>query len=291
MRKALIPALAVAWLLVPRPTAAWGFEAHKFIVIRAIALLPAEIRPYFEKHRDVFVERAIDPDLWRNAGYEAESAHHFVDLDAYGPHPFTALPHDYDAAVRKYGRDTIVKNGTLPWRGEELYRKLVESFTQKGGYARDNIKFYAAWVAHYASDAQVPFHASLNHDGHLTGQTGMHSRFETELFERFRDKLHVEPGRVVHIANPREFLFESLTASFTYVQPVLDADRAAVKGREVYDDQYFAMLFSKVQPIMEKRLADAIAATASLITTAWVEAGKPEVPLQAPRTPRKVRKQ
>jgi hypothetical protein len=291
MRKALIPALAVASLLVPRPTAAWGFEAHKYIVTRAIALLPPEIRPYFEKHRDVFVERSIDPDLWRNAGYEAESPHHFVDLDAYGAHPFTALPHDYDAAVRKYGRDTIVKNGTLPWRGEELYRKLVESFTQKGGYARDNIKFYAAWVAHYASDAQVPFHAALNHDGHLTGQTGMHSRFETELFERFRDKLHVEPGRVVHIANPREFLFESLTASFTFVQPVLDADRAAVSGREAYDDQYFAMLFSKVQPIMERRLADAIAATASLITSAWVEAGKPAVPLQAPRTPRKVRKQ
>ncbi len=291
MRQALIAAVAVATLLVPRPAAAWGFEAHRFIVTRVVALLPAAIRPYFEKHREVFVERAIDPDLWRSAGYEQESSHHFVDLDAYGPYPFRALPRDYDAAVKKYGREMVVKNGTLPWRGEEMYRKLVEAFTQKGTYARDNIKFHAAWVAHYASDAQVPFHAALNHDGHLTGQAGMHARFETELFERFRDKLRVVPGSLVEVANPREFLFESLTASFTYVQPVLDADRAAVKGREVYDDAYFAILFAKVQPIMEKRLADAIVATASLITAAWVEAGKPAVPLEAPRTPRKVRKQ
>lgn len=283
--------LVVAWLLVPRPAAAWGFEAHKYIVTRVIALLPAEIRPYFEKHRDVFVERSIDPDLWRSAGYEQESPHHFVDMDAYGPHPFKELPHEYDAAVTKYGREFIARNGTLPWRAEEMYRKLVEAFTQKGTYARDNIKFFAAWVAHYASDAHVPFHAALNHDGHLTGQTGMHSRFETELFERYRDRLKVTPGALVDVRNPREFMFQSLTASFTYVQPILDADREAVQGREVYDTEYFAILFGKVQPIMEKRLTDSIVDTASLITAAWIEAGKPALPLQSPRTPRKVRKQ
>jgi hypothetical protein len=101
MRKALISAVVLAVLLLPKPAAAWGFEAHKYIVARVVALLPAEIRPYFEKHRGVFVERSIDPDLWRSAGYGgAESPHHFVDMDAYGSHPFTDLPHDYDAAVK-----------------------------------------------------------------------------------------------------------------------------------------------------------------------------------------------
>jgi hypothetical protein len=291
MRKAVIPALAVALLLLPRPAAAWGFEAHKYIVARVIALLPAEIRPYFEKNRDVFVERSVDPDLWRNAGFEQEFPRHFVDMDAFGPHPFKDLPHEYDAAVKKYGLEFVTKNGTLPWRTEEMYTKLVDAFTQKGGYARDNIKYFAAWVAHYASDAQVPFHAALNHDGHLTGQFGMHSRFETELFERYRDTLNVTPGPIVYVRHPREFMFESLTASFTYVQPILDADREAVTGRDVYDDKYFAILFSKAQPILEKRLADSIVSTASLITAAWIEAGKLPLPLESPRTPRKVRKQ
>lgn len=291
MRNAVIATITVALLLLPRPASAWGFEAHKFILAQAIKLLPDEIRPYFEKHRDVFVERSIDPDLWRNAGYGQESPHHFVDMDAYGPHPFKDLPHEYDAAVKKYGKDFVIKNGTLPWRTEEMYKKLVEAFRQKAGYARDNIKYFAAWTGHYVGDAHVPFHAALNHDGQLTGQHGIHSRFETELFERYRDRLNVAAGPLVTVKDPREFMFESLTASFTHVQTVLDADRAAIAGRDVYDDQYFTMFFSNARPVLEKRLADSIVATASLIAAAWIDAGKPPLPLESPRVPRKVRRQ
>ena len=291
MRRAAIATMTLAALLLPKPAAAWGFEAHKYILAQAIKLLPDDIRPYFEKHRDEFVERAIDPDLWRNAGFEQESPNHFVDMDAYGAYPFNDLPHDHAAAVKKYGQDFITKNGTLPWRTEEIYKKLVEAFTQKAGFSRDNIKYFAAWVGHYAGDAHVPFHASLNHDGQLTGQHGLHSRFESELFERYRDRLKVSPGPVVSVTNPREFMFESLTASFTHVQALLDADKAAIGGRDVYDDQYFTMFFSKAQPVLEKRLADSINATASLIAAAWIEAGKPPLPLESPRVPRKVRRQ
>ncbi len=290
MRTALIPALLVAVMLTPRSAEAWGFEAHKFIAARIVALLPAEIRPYFEKHRDVFIERSIDPDLWRTAGYEQESPNHFVDMDAYGAHPFTGLPREYEAAVKKYGRDVVARNGTLPWRTEEMYKKLVEAFTQKSGYSRDNIKYIGAWIAHYASDAHVPLHAALNHDGHLTGQWGLHSRFESEAFERFRDKLTVAPGPLVTVRNPREFMFDSLAASFAYVQPILDADREAITGKEVYDDEYFTLFFSKIRPILEKRLTDSIVDTASLITAAWIEAGRPALPLESPRIPRKIRK-
>ena len=293
MRKRFVPAVVLSvLLLLPTPAAAWGFEAHKFIVARVVALLPAEIRPYFEKHRAEFVERSIDPDLWRNAGYgDVEAPHHFVDMDAYGAYPFKDLPHEYDAVVKKHGIDTVRKNGTLPWRTDEMYKKLVEAFTQKAGYSRDNIRYYASWVAHYVSDAHVPFHASLNHDGQLTNQWGIHSRFETEAFERFQDRLKVVPGSLITVKDSKRLMFETLTKSFTYVKPILDADLEAVKGRDTYDDGYFTLFFSKVQPIMEKRLADSIVDTASLIVAAWIEAGRPAVPLESPRTPRKVRRQ
>jgi hypothetical protein len=74
------------------------------------------------------------------------------------------------------------------------------------------------------------------------------------------------------------------------VQAILDADKAAVAGREVYDDEYFNFLRGKVQPILERRLAEAISASASVITAAWVEAGRPALPLEQPRVPRKVRR-
>jgi hypothetical protein len=287
----LVAAMAVlTCLAMPTSADAWGFEVHKYIMARAIPLLPAEIRPFFEAYQTTIVEHAIDPDLWRTAGWEQEPPRHFVDMDAYGPYPFTTLPRDYGEAVQRYGKDFVEKNGTLPWRSEEIYRKLVEAFGLKSPYARENIKFFSSVIAHYGSDAHVPFHAALNYDGQLTGQWGIHSRFETELFLRYEQKLRIAPGSLVTVPNSRTFIFDTLVASFPLVQPILDADKAAVEGRELYDDQYFDRFFGKVQPILERRLSDSITSTASLITAAWIEAGRPALPVAEKRMPRKVRR-
>jgi hypothetical protein len=274
----------------PRPAAAWGFEAHKYIMLRAIALLPREIRPFFEKYQTTIVEHVIDPDLWRTAGWEQEPPRHFLDMDAYGPYPFPNFPRDYDEAVQRYEREFVEKNGLLPWRTAEIHLKLVEAFRQQTGYSRDNIKFFSSVLTHYVSDAHVPFHAVVNYDGQLTGQHGIHARFESEAFDRYRLILRVTPKAVAPVANARDFMFDALIASFPLAQTVLDADKAAVADRELYDDQYFTMFFGRIRPIMERRLADSITASASLITTAWIEAGRPALPLEPARAPRKVRR-
>jgi hypothetical protein len=283
--------LATALLLVPVPSEAWGFEAHRFIMERALPLLPPQLRPFFEAARATVIERSVDPDLWRTAGWEAEAPRHFVDLDAYGPHPFRGVPRDFDEAVRKHGREFVEQNGTLPWRTEELYRQLVEAFGQKTPYARDNIRVLSSWVAHYVSDAHVPLHSALNYDGQLTGQVGIHSRFESELFERYRVRLRITPRPVALIKAPREAMFETLTESYPHVQPILEADRWAVTNRDLYDDGYFGMFFGRVRPILEKRLSDSITAVASMITSAWTEAGSPALPLQVQRPAKTVRRQ
>ena len=118
-------------MAVPAPTAAWGFDAHQFIADKAIALLPPELRPFFEANRAAFVERSVDPDSWQNAGYRAfEAPHHQLDLDSegYGPYPFLGLPRDYSAAVAKFGLRRIQDNGTLPWRTDEMYGNLRRAF-------------------------------------------------------------------------------------------------------------------------------------------------------------------
>jgi len=291
MRTRIIAAVAFAVIvLAPRPAAAWGIEVHKFIMGRAIALLPSEIRPYFEKYHAGIVEHAGDPDLWRTVGWVEEPPRHFVDMDGYGPYPFKELPHDYDEAVKRYGLDFVLKNGTLPWRSEEIYKKLVEAFTQKVPYARENIRLFSSVLSHYAADAHQPFHAALNYDGQLTGQSGIHSRFESELFERYQAKLHLSPGPPASVGSPREFIFSALTTSFSLVQPVLDADKRAVGNREFYDDEYFERFFDVVKPILEKRLSDSVGAVAAMITAAWVEAGRPAVPVTVTTSPRRVRR-
>lgn len=289
--KTIVVVAALALLARPAPAAAWGTEVHKFITARAIALLPQEIRPFFEKYTTTVVEHSIDPDLWRTAGWVEEPPRHFVDMDAYGPYPFKELPHDYDAAVKRYGAEFVLKNGTLPWRTEEIYKKLVEAFTQKQPYARENVKFFTAVISHYTADAHVPFHAALNYDGQLTGQWGIHARFESDLFERYQSRLQLTPKVPATIANPRELMFDSLVVSFSHVQAVLDADKTAVAGRHVYDDGYYEAFFGKVKPILEKRLSDSIGDVAGLISAAWIEAGRPALPPEVPNIPKRVRRQ
>lgn len=292
-RAAATGALYVACLLMgsTRPLDAWGFEVHRFIAERAIEELPLELQPFFLKYRTQVVEHAIDPDLWRNAGFEDEPPRHFVDMDAYGDYPFEALPHDYEQALAKFGKEFVIKNGLLPWRTEEIYLKLVGAFKdQKSGrtYALDNIKFYTSIVAHYVSDAHVPFHAVVNYDGQLTGQHGLHARFETELFERYRSVLEIHPVKVVVTSSARDFVFDRLAESARLAGDVLAADREAIGSGDVYDKAYFDRFLARTRPTLERRISDAIGAVAAIVTKAWEESGKPDLPLTP--LPREARK-
>ena len=287
MRNVVIGMLT-AILLAPSTASAWGFEAHKFIVARAIDILPESIRPFFETNRAFIVERAIDPDLWRNAGFTEEPPNHFLDFDAYGPYPFKDLPRNYDDALRKHGLDKLKQNGLLPWRTYEIAGRLVRGFEavhKNGQYAESDIRFFSAIIGHYVADAHVPLHAVLNYNGQLTGQTGIHYRWEGELFVRYEKQLAIKPGALKSIANERDYIFDTLLESSQLADDVLAADKKAIGNRDVYDDQYFATLFAETRPMFEKRINDAINGVASIITSAWEQAGKPTLTANPPPRP------
>jgi hypothetical protein len=292
MRLTAIGVLTVI-LLVPTTASAWGLEAHRFIVARAIDILPAPLRPFFEANRAFIVERSIDPDLWRNAGFTEEPPNHFLDFDAYGPYPFKDLPRNYDDALKKYGIDVLRQNGLVPWRTYEMAGRLVRGFEalQKNGqYAESDIRFFSAIIGHYVADSHVPLHAVLNYNGQLTGQTGIHYRWEGELFLRYEKQLRIKPGPLKPIANERDFIFDTLLESSQLADDVLAADLKAIGNREIYDDKYFETLFAETRPIFEKRLNDAITAVASMITSAWEQAGKPTLSATPqPRAPQRRR--
>jgi hypothetical protein len=294
MRAALAFVLCLA---LPAPAVAWGFEAHKLIADRMIALLPEALKPLFEKRRAVVVERAVDPDMWRNAGFESEPPNHFLDMDhqAFGSYPFEGLPREYDAAVQKFGRTFMSEQGLLPWRTAEFHGELQRAFASltrptPPAYALDNVVYYAAILTHYVSDGHVPLHAVVNYDGQLTNQHGLHSRWESELFERNRATLRIAPVVAAPVSNPREFMFDVLLASNRMTAGLLAADQSATAGREFYDDEYFAAFAAAALPGLEQRVNDSITAVAAMITGAWEQAGRPDVPVELPRTPRRIRR-
>ena len=284
MRIFIAGLLAVVFA-APATADAWGFEAHRFIVSRAIDLLPEPIRPFFEANRAFIVERAIDPDLWRNAGFSEEPPNHFLDFDAYGKYPFSDLPRAYDEAVKKHGPEKLRDNGLVPWRTQEMAGRLIRGFEalhKNGPYARSDIRFYSAIIGHYVADAHVPLHSVLNYNGQLTGQTGLHNRWEDELFVRYQKQLVLKPGPLRPIKSERDFVFDTLLESSQLVPSVLAADKEAIGNRDTYDNQYFETFFAATRPALEKRLSDSITGVASVIAGAWEQAGKPALPPNAP---------
>jgi hypothetical protein len=295
MRKApLVAAAVLVASLVPASASAWGFTAHRYIMSRAIDLLPPDLKPFFEQHRDEIVIRVIDPDLWRNEGWE-DDPNHFMNFGAkeLGAYPFTELPREYGAALEKFGAATLKRDGLLPWRAAEEFgnlRRGFEGFARGGANAPGDVIVYAAIASHYIQDAHQPLHASNNYDGQLTRNTGVHARFERDLIERFQSRLTVSPARPSPVRNMRDAAFDALLASYQLVDPILQADTEAIAGKDTYDDDYFEKFFAKVRPVLEKRLADSITATAAAIMGAWEQAGRPALKRDAARTVEKVRK-
>jgi hypothetical protein len=289
----LVTAVLVA-VLLPAPASAWGSDAHRYIMGRAIDLLPPELKPFFEHYRAEIVVRSIDPDTWRSIGWE-DDPNHFIDfgMKELGAYPFADLPREYGAALAKFGHAMLDRIGRLPWREDEEYgnlRRAFEGFAREFPYSPGDVVLFSAVASHYIQDANQPFHGSVNYDGQLTGNHGIHSRFERDLFERFASRLTVNPARPTPILNVRDAAFDILLESYQLVDPILKADSDAIAGKELYDDAYFEAFFVKVRPVLERRLADSITATAGIIIGAWQQAGKPVLTLKGARPVQKVKR-
>ena len=131
-------------------------------------------------------------------------------------------------------------------------------------------------LAHYVQDAFVPFHAIRNHDGQLTGQRGLHSRFETALVQRYWSTFTARPATVTRVGDVNAFMFDTIVDSAGLAAAVLDADREAAQGRQVYDTAYYRRFYrAGAGTIAEQRVSDAVDGTVSLIVSAWHDAGRP----------------
>jgi len=295
MRKPFwLAAVALVALLTPAPAHAWGFAGHRLIMARALDLLPPELKPFFQRFRDEIVIRAVDPDLWRTAGWD-DDPNHFVDfgMPELGPYPFDGLPRDYSRALEKFGETTMKRVGFLPWRAAEMFgnlRRAIDSFNHQGLYATSGVALFSAVTSHYIQDAHQPFHASNNYDGQLTGNNGIHARFERDLIERFEARLTLTPASPKPILDAQRFAFDALLASHRDVDAILAADTAAAAGKDTYDDDYFEKFFAKVKPILDRQLSASISATAGVILGAWEAAGKPALKTTDARPAQKIRK-
>ncbi len=256
------------------PVFAWGTAAHRLVANWAVETLPPEIRDFFEANRQTIIDHSNDPSEWTKKD-RYERMRHYIFLDHYGLFPYPKLPHAYKAAVALYGKGRVGRDGVLPWQvGEYSLKLTVDLRTQNW----EGAKLDAAALAFYVADVHDPLHTTSNYDGQLIGQTGLEERFGVRLVERYSSFFMVHPGNATQIGDPTEHAFESALEANSWVDRILFADMRVRRDRPGYDEDYLEKFYNQVSPEVIEELNTAARDTGSYWYTAWVNAGRPQLP-------------
>ncbi len=272
-----------AGLLVAAQAHAWGWEAHKWTTRAAIGILPEALRSMIAVQTEALVEHGPDPDHWKDDPLEHNR--HWIDLelgDASGP-PFDGLPRDKAEALQKFGADSLKKIGVLPWRIEEYFDTLVASMRAPSG----STWVHLAALGHYVADATQPMHTTVNYDGQLTGNRGIHFRFEWWMLEQHRDRIRLNPRLPVLVEEPLGTAWAMVLDAYADIDTLLAADTAVrrefrepplnERGRGMADPEFDARLWERLGGIATDRLDFAAQAMAGYWYAAWLRAGKPDL--------------
>jgi hypothetical protein len=273
-RASTVVAFAGLCLFCPRNAHAWGRNAQRLIVNKAVDTLPSDTRAFFESNRALLVQHVTDP-LDAIAKNPAERHNHYIYLDKYGRFPFEALPRVYKAALTKFGKTKLDANGLLPWQIGVYSEKLTEAF--KAG-KWDEARLDAAILANYVAEAHDPFNTTDNFDGHLSGQTGISDRFGTTLIDRYSSFFPMRPNDSVFISDPTDYAFDACLRSHSWLETILMADRIARRSENSYTDEYYDRFYNQAAAILIRQLSDAATDVGSFWLTAWNNAGRPALP-------------
>ena len=268
----------------------WGFLVHKTIHQLAVYQLPESISPFFYANMDKLVADAGRPDMRRNTD-STEATKHFIDIEAYGEDAIRKMPLEWEAATKIYAKDSLLKYGYVPYQVIFTKEKLVEAFKKKN---KDSIVYYAADLGHYIGDAHVPLHTTLNYDGQLTDQKGLHSLWESmipeleigtyNLFTKHKAKYLNKPSLAIWkaVRKANELLPEMLSKEKEVTLKFTEAEKFRVQMRRGKEVKSYTTAFAKAfASSLKNSINNQLLASSSLIAdfwyTAWIDAGKPDL--------------
>lgn len=268
----------------------WGFLVHRTVNQLAIYELPKKMQPFFYVYKDYLVYNAPRPDIRRNTD-PTEGVKHFIDAEYYGDSALYKMPMNWNDAVAMYTADTLKKYGTLPYSVVETQQKLTEAFGMRN---RDSILFYAADLGHYIGDAHVPLHTSLNYDGQLTGQNGIHDLWETTVPEIELDHYIIKSRHKAHyIKSPTNTIWNIIRHTHSLLPEMFRQEKEVSKQftdstkyrwqvRWGKNRRFYTSDFAKAYNVaLGHSINDQLIASANAIAdfwyTAWVDGGKPDL--------------
>lgn len=263
----------------------WGYDVHRRITRSAVQAVPGEFGDFLNQHIDKLAYHAADPDFWKAADPN-EGYRHFIDADLYDEYPFDNIPRNIDNLYSKYGEENVSQWGIAPWNIDDYCEQLTELF--RAGQWKESIYKMAA-LSHYVADIHMPLHACANYNGQLTGNEGVHFRWETPMVKQY--VTYIEPSNKADIIhNPLEMAFAIVKESYQVYPLLLSADSLArapltkiqADSLNTYeklslDDEYLSVLYTQTADVVHDRLNKSAERIASYWYTCWVKAGAPEI--------------
>jgi hypothetical protein len=267
----------ISGLMLPPPACAWGAGAERLVATKAVDTLPPDIRGFFTANRDFLSHHVTDPSDWLEKTPLTERRNHYLYLDHYGKFPFDSLPRNYKAALDKFSKSKLESAGVLPWQIGVFSQKLTAAMRD---HDWEEARLDAAYLAAYVAQAHDPFHSTENFDGHLSGQMGIDLRFGTNLVDRFSLFFPMHTDDAVFVKDPTENAFDQLMSAHASIENVLLADRRAREGLSDFTDEYYDRFYNFAGAILIRQLSDAATDVGSYWLTAWINAGRPQLPVQ-----------
>ena len=144
----------------------------------------------------------------------------------------------------------------------------------------------------------MPLHTSINYDGQLTKQNGVHSFWESRLPEVFGNTYNLNTRDAKYIDDVTKETWRIIKSSHQWVDTLLAADILArhslpedkwYKKDEqgnilktkynspIQSNEYAAAFHSALHGMVEEQMKNSITSVADFWYTAWVNAGKPDL--------------
>jgi len=272
-RSAALAALLLAGL--PAAALAWAGAQHIQINRAAGRNVPDEMAAFRAFSRPMVLP-AIYPDLWKGADLD-EGPRHYFEPDRLPPgFDLFSISSNRTAAFQLIPEppDMI---GIAPWTVTDLLAQMTEAM-------RTNDWLWAARcgaaMSHYAADLHMPLHCTRNFNGQETWQTGIHSRWESDMTKAFFRPEEMALTPAVYIADPFQTVLGWVRDSFALAPEVLRADIIAKRsaGGRTDTETYYRKLWDLTGDRVVDRIGASASDLSSLWYTAWVDAGKPAIP-------------
>ena len=264
----------------------WGFYGHRKITRMAIYTLPQELISFYKQNAELIIEKSVAPDQRRYVIPE-EGPRHYIDLDEYA-NP-DSLPKYWFKAIEKFGEDTLLSRGIVPWYAYYTYKQLVKAFSENN-YPKIIRK--SSDLAHYLADANVPLHTTSNYNGQQTGQNGIHGFWETRLPQLYSDGYDFLVGQANYLSDPQQAIWDDVLQAHALVDSVFIVERMVTaevgesrkfayedRGRrtvKVYSEK-FSQAYHQKMPVVEQQMRKAIKLIGDCWFSAWVDAVQPDI--------------